>query len=126
MCETGQGSVCDFETPTEGGEEFDALVDLICAEARAQRERLGQPEPPDSPVSRPCATDSTDKTPPPVGTPPRLASVTRHAHAVRTPRKAPAPLIAKCARGFRLLTDDFFAKGAQKRKRPPGRKYKEH
>ena len=40
MCEAGQGAsnVCDvrdFVTPAEGGSEFDALVDLICAGADA-------------------------------------------------------------------------------------------
>jgi hypothetical protein len=105
MCETG--SVRDFETPTEGGEEFDALVDRICAEASAEASgRSGEPEPPSSPMSTPCATDSTDETPPRVCTPTRLASGTRH--ALRTPRKArkaPATLIAKwlqCARGLRI------------------------
>jgi len=37
MCETGQCAsyARDFVTPAEGGEEFDALVDLICVEAEA-------------------------------------------------------------------------------------------
>ena len=33
MCEAGS---VEFDTPTEGGEEFEALVDRICAEARGE------------------------------------------------------------------------------------------
>jgi hypothetical protein len=117
----------DFIAPTECGEEFDALVDLICAEAAeaakaaeaaeaaeagAARDCGAEPAPSTPPRAGPCSadlTDSTDSTPsrkeatrmaPRV--PSKLALLIRRALrsslVARTPR-AHAPL---AKRGLRL------------------------
>ena len=111
MCEPGD--VRDF-TLTEGGEEFDALVDRICAEAEADAKADAKVDAnadehglhglPDSELS-PHTPPGTD--PCPIGptgnararVPPRLAILIQHALVGHTRAK---PLIAKCVRGLRF------------------------
>ncbi len=100
--------VRDFCTPTEGGEEVDALVDRICAEACAEAEAkaeadvngCGLPDSELTPLSTPtgAGTDPADNAPlratPRV--PPRLAILIQHALVSRSKP------IAKCVRGLRF------------------------
>ena len=118
----------DFIAPTECGEEFDALVDLICAEAAEAAEAAkaaeaaeaaetgaardwgagAEPAPSTPPRAGPCSadlTDSTDSTPSrkeatrmAPRVPSKLALLIRRALVARTPR-AHAPL---AKRGLRL------------------------
>ena len=116
MCEPGlrlPGDVHDFFTLTEGGEEFDALVDRICAEADAkdgakagaeadvnEHGLHGLPESELTPLSTPTGAghDPTDNAPSPAPrVPPRLAILIEHALVTRAPKP-----IAKCVRGLRF------------------------
>jgi hypothetical protein len=75
MCEAGS----EFETPTEGGEEFEALVDRICAEAR---------EPPPSAEAAAEAAAPTDPCAPPAAPLAALEMSLKRAPIVdREPRK---------------------------------------
>ncbi len=113
MCDT----IPDFCTPTEGGEEVDALVDRICAEARAEAKACAEAEAkagaeadvngcglPDSeltPLSTPtgAGTGPADNAPLRAThrVPPRLAILIQHALVSRAPKP-----IAKCVRGLRF------------------------
>jgi hypothetical protein len=106
--------VRDFCTPTEGGEEVDALVDRICAEACAEAEAkaeakagaeadvngCGLPDSELTPLSTPtgAGTDPADNAPLRAArVPPRLAILIQHALVSRSPKP-----IAKCVRGLRF------------------------
>ena len=94
----------DFVTPTEGGEEFDALVDRICAEAGAEADAKAGAEADakagaeaDEQCRTPTGADTTDNAPLRAArVPPRLAIRIQHALVGR------AKPIAKCARGLRF------------------------
>lgn len=89
----------DFFTPAEGGEEFDALVDRICAEAGAKagaEADANEQCPPESELT-PTGAGPTDNAPLRAArVPPRLAILIQHALVGR------AKPIAKCARGLRF------------------------
>ena len=123
MCETGQCAsyARDFVTPAEGGEEFDALVDLICveAEADARNRRSGAacngPTvdfvcPVDSPLSTPLApvpgadpesTEPTESTESTTSIPAARTDATGRSSRVR-PRLS--PLIRNALVGASLCT----------------------
>lgn len=131
MCEPGQCAsyVRDFVTPAEGGEEFDALVDLICVEAEADARdrrsgaacngptvahvRVDFVGPVDSPLSTPLApllgadpestepTESTESTEATTSTPAVRTDATGRSSRVR-PRLS--PLIRNALVGASLCT----------------------
>ena len=125
MCEPGQCAsyARDFVTPAEGGEEFDALVDLICVEAEADARdrrsgaacngptvdhvRVDFVGPVDSPLSTPLAPvpgadpESTEPTESTTSIPAARTDATGRSSRVR-PRLS--PLIRNALVGASLCT----------------------